>query len=70
MGRRQQRQYEKEVASVIRKAKKDMESWIMAIGEQPSQLEVIAWQAGYIAGINRATSNLDKLKQQNDASAS
>ena len=70
LNRQQKRRYDQDLSAVIRKAKTDMQDWVSTIGEQPSKLEVVAWQAGYIAGLNRATANLDKLKRQNDASAS
>lgn len=70
MSRKDRRKYEQDLSGVIRKAKLDMQDWFNAIGEQPSQLEIVAWQSGYIAGINRATANIDKLKQQDPSSAS
>jgi hypothetical protein len=51
----QKRKYSAETAAIIRKAKKDMMSWIGVLGYSPNEQEVRAWQAGYIAGINRAT---------------
>jgi hypothetical protein len=70
VSRKDRRKYEQDLSGVIRKAKLDMQDWFNAIGEQPSQLEIVAWQSGYIAGINRATANIDKLKQQDPSSAS
>lgn len=56
----QKRKYDAETSAIIRKAKKDMMSWIGVLGYSPSDLEVRAWQAGYIAGINRATGAKEK----------
>jgi hypothetical protein len=38
---------------VKRKAKKDMEDWIVTLTELPTEGEIKSFQAGYIAGINR-----------------
>jgi hypothetical protein len=70
VSRKDRRKYEQDLASVIKKAKIDMQDWFNALGEQPSQLEIIAWQSGYLAGVNRATANVDKIKQPDHASAS
>lgn len=52
MSRSQKRKVTKEVAAIARKAKKAMASWIASLSEFPSEREIRAWQAGYIAGIN------------------
>ena len=56
----QRRKHDAETSAIIRKAKKDMMSWIGVLGYSPSEKEVRAWQAGYIAGINRATGAKEK----------
>jgi hypothetical protein len=56
----QKRKHSAETAAIIRKAKKDMMSWISTIGYSPNEQEVRAWQAGYISGINRGAGNKDK----------
>ena len=53
--RQQQRKHTAELAAIIRKAKADMQRWISSLSELPSQAEVKAFQAGYIAGINRGS---------------
>lgn len=53
MDRKTKRQNERLMNSVKRKAKKDMEDWIVTLAELPSEGEIKAFQAGYIAGINR-----------------
>lgn len=56
----QKRKYDAETASIIRKAKKDMSSWMATLGYIPDETEIRAWQAGYISGINRGVANKDK----------
>lgn len=49
----QKRKISKDVAAIAKKAKKAMASWVASLSELPSEKEVRAWQAGYIAGINQ-----------------
>ncbi len=53
MSRMQKRKVNKDVAAIAKKAKKAMASWISSLSELPSEKEIRAWQAGYIAGINQ-----------------
>lgn len=53
--RYQKRKQAAQLEAVIRKAKIDMERWITESGVLPSETEVKAFQAGYIAGINRGS---------------
>ncbi len=53
--RYQKRKRTAELAAIIRKAKADMQKWISSLSELPSQEEIKAFQAGYIAGINRGS---------------
>ena len=55
--RRQKRILDKEAAAVTRKAKIDMQGYVSELSELPSEKEIRAWQAGYVAGINRASNN-------------
>ncbi len=57
MDRKTKRQNERLLNSIKRKAKKDMEDWMMGLSELPSEGEVKAFQAGYIAGIGRGSEN-------------
>lgn len=57
MSRYQERKISKETASITRKAKIDMQKYISSLSELPSEKEMRAWQAGYIAGINRGANN-------------
>jgi hypothetical protein len=60
MSRWQKRKYDAETSAIIRKAKIDMNRWISGLSELPSEIEIRAWQAGYISGINRATGQVEK----------
>lgn len=53
--RYQKRKQSAEVAAIIRKAKIDMERWISSLSSMPTEIEIKAFQAGYIAGINRGS---------------
>jgi hypothetical protein len=55
--RRQKRILDKEAAAVTRKAKIYMQRYVSELSELPSEKEIRAWQAGYVAGINRASNN-------------
>jgi hypothetical protein len=55
--RRQKRILDKEAAAVTRKAKVDMKRYVSELSELPSEKEIRAWQAGYVAGINRGANN-------------
>ena len=57
MDRKTKRQNERLLNSIKRKAKKDMEDWMVGLSELPSEGEVRAFQAGYIAGIGRGSEN-------------
>ncbi len=43
--------------SVIHKAKVDMQKWMTDLPVLPSENEIRAFQAGYIAGMNRGSNN-------------
>ena len=57
MTRWHQRKHDAEVSAIIRKAKIDMINWIEDLKREPTESEARIWQAGYLAGINRATNN-------------
>ena len=54
MTRWHKRKHDAETANIVRKAKVDMARWLSLLPETPSELEVKAWQSGYVSGINRA----------------
>jgi hypothetical protein len=57
MDRKTKRQNERLLNSIKRTAKIDMEDWMVGLSELPSEGEVKAFQAGYIAGIGRGSEN-------------
>lgn len=61
MDRKTKRQNERLLNSIKRKAKKDMEDWMLGLAELPSEGEVKAFQAGYIAGISRGSQENERL---------
>ena len=56
----EKRKHEAEIKSIVKKAKQDMTDWVQDLGKMPSSEELLAWQAGYLSGINRATGQIDK----------
>ena len=58
MDRKTRRDNKRILDTVKRKAKLDMASWVDTLsGRKPTQEEVLAFQAGYILGINRGANN-------------
>lgn len=55
MSRQTKREQERLLNSIIRKAKIDTENWIMTLTSPPTEAELRAFQAGYVAGMNRGT---------------
>jgi hypothetical protein len=57
MAREQKRQAIKEIKTIVGKAKSAMYNWIVYLGYEPTDGEVKAWQAGYLAGISHKESD-------------
>jgi hypothetical protein len=57
MDRKVRRDNKKVLETVMRKAKQDMADWIMEIDRMPNKAEILAFQAGYISGMNRGANN-------------
>jgi len=57
MDRKERRDNKKMLDIIVRKAKKDMADWVMKIDRMPSQSEILAFQAGYISGMNRGAND-------------
>ncbi len=55
MDRRTRRDNERIVNTIKKKATKDTENWILSLSSPPTHAEVLAFQAGYIAGMNRGS---------------
>ena len=54
MGKRQEeRKVQRDVNYIVDNAKKDMSDWVLKLPYDVTEREAAAWQAGYIAGINR-----------------
>jgi hypothetical protein len=53
--RYQKRKQDAQLSAIIRKAKIDMERWVSTLSTMPTEVEIKAFQAGYIAGINRGS---------------
>ena len=57
MDRKTRRDNERILNTVKRKANKDTQDWMLSLSSPPTKSEVLAFQAGYIAGMNRARNN-------------
>ncbi len=57
--RKTRRDNKKILETVRRKAKQDMADWIVEINRMPSEQEILAFQAGYVSGINRGANNAE-----------
>lgn len=55
ISRQEKRKQDAQLAAIVRKAKIDMEKWISGLPTVPSEIEIKAFQAGYISGINRGS---------------
>lgn len=54
MSRAEKRKAARQIQAIVGKAKQDMQDYIETLQDPPTAPELRAWQAGYIAGINRA----------------
>jgi hypothetical protein len=54
MNRPERRKVERQLEALRKKAKEDMYEWALNLGHEPTQVELDAWKAGYISGVNRA----------------
>lgn len=53
MNRQEKRNETRKIASVVKKAKEDMAVWLAMQTLEPTESELLAWKAGYLAGMNR-----------------
>jgi hypothetical protein len=58
--RQDKRKAQRQIENIVAKAKVDMNNWILSLPSSVTEGQVIAWQAGYIAGVNRMAN--EKLK--------
>ena len=57
---RKERRNDKRMFDILlRKAKQDMTDWVMKLNRMPSQAEILAFQAGYISGMDRGANDKD-----------
>ena len=57
--RSEKRKAERQAANIVTTAKKDMIAWVETLEHTPSELEMRAWQAGYVSGISRLNESLN-----------
>jgi hypothetical protein len=53
LAREEKRKIQRDINYVVENAKKDMADWVLKLPYGVTEKEAAAWQAGYIAGINR-----------------
>jgi hypothetical protein len=51
--RQDKRKAQRQIENIVAKAKVDMNKWILSLPSSVTEREVLAWQSGYIAGVNR-----------------
>lgn len=61
MDRKERRNNKRMFEILLRKAKQDMADWILETKRMPSEQELRAFQAGYIAGMNRGANDKDSV---------
>jgi hypothetical protein len=57
MSRYETRKASRQAANIVTTAKKDMIAWVETLGYAPTEIEMKAWQQGYISGINRISTH-------------
>ena len=55
VNRQEKRKADRQATAIVKNAKIDMVKWVEDIGYQPTDLEALAWQKGYIAGVSRVS---------------
>ena len=57
---RKERRNDKRMFNILlRKAKQDMADWVISLNRMPSKAEILAFQAGYISGMDRGANDKD-----------
>lgn len=59
MERSSKRKQERILAAFRRKAKIDMQNWFDTLEKEPTPEALEAWKNGYVAGVNRASNNIE-----------
>lgn len=53
MNRTEKRKLDRQKAAIVKKAKQDMQEFVDSLNRMPTEQEILAWQAGYVSGMNR-----------------
>lgn len=53
MSRQEKRKIQRDINYIVENAKADMVDWVLKLPYDITEREAAAWQAGYIAGLNR-----------------
>lgn len=59
MNRAEKRKEERALKTIVDKAKEDMADFIAEWPKVPTEIELMIWQRGYLAGINRMENEKD-----------
>lgn len=60
MPRQEKRKIQRDINYIVDNAKKDMTDWVLKLPYDVTEREAAAWQAGYIAGLNRVRTEVSK----------
>jgi hypothetical protein len=60
MSRHEKRKIQRDIDYIVENAKRDMADWVLKMPYSVTENEISAWQAGYIAGINRVREEVSK----------
>ena len=60
MTREEKRKIQRDINYIVENAKRDMADWVLSLPYDVTEKEATAWQAGYIAGINRVREEVNK----------
>jgi hypothetical protein len=58
--REEKRKIQRDVNYIIENAKQDMADWVLKFPYDITEREAAAWQAGYIAGLNRVRNEVSR----------
>lgn len=47
-------EYDDETKELMSSAVEDLQKWMVVAGRDTTEASILAWQQGYIAGVNRA----------------
>lgn len=64
MSREEKRKIQRDINYIVENAKADMVDWVLKLPYDVTEREAAAWQAGYIAGMNRVRENVSGREQE------